>query len=371
MHSSSKPSRRAFLSAGLIGLTAKAERPIAGSFVNESYELGHRLRDRTPFPKPSCGKSKFHSVIVGGGMAGLERGVGASDKRGFHDFTLLEMAEQAGGNARWGENEITAYPWAAHYVPIPNRNSALVRELFEELGLLHDGQLDERQLCFSPQERLFLHGRWQEDLEPAIGATEEDRRQYRAFEERMREFRASGEFTIPIDLGAKASLVHSGALDRLSMADWLRQNRFTSPYLNWYANYACRDDYGALASSVSAWAGVHYFASRENEDKGPFTWPEGNGWIAGRLLSKLGRYVKTGSVVYKIARDGRRLRVLTTDTEYIAVSGDLCRAHIHRALTFWKTAPPAAGFSEYRTVAHGEPDARPAAAGARARDGMG
>ena len=80
------------------------------------------------------------------------------------------MAAQAGGNARWGENEISAYPWAAHYVPIPNRKSALVRELFEELGLLHEGKLDERHLCFSPQERLFLHGRWQEDLEPAIGA---------------------------------------------------------------------------------------------------------------------------------------------------------------------------------------------------------
>ena len=329
-------SRRRFLSAGLVGLTAKAERSIAGSFVNESHQLGHRLRDRAPFPKPAR-QVKIPLVIVGGGMAGLSA-AWRLDKRGFHDFTLLEMADQAGGNARWGENEISAYPWAAHYVPIPNRNSALVRELFEELGLLHDGQLDERQLCFSPQERLFLHGRWQEDLEPAIGATAEDRRQYRAFEERMREFRASGEYTIPIDLGLKPS-----PLDRVSMADWLRQNRFTSPYLNWYVNYACRDDYGALASNVSAWAGVHYFASRENEDKGPFTWPEGNGWITKRLLSKLGRYVKTDSAVYRIARDGRRLRVLTADTEYTA------EAVIFAAPTFiapyvLEDAPAAAGF---------------------------
>ncbi len=330
-------SRRAFLSAGLIGLTAKAERQISGSFVNESHELGHRLRDRAPFPKPAR-QVKIPLVIVGGGMAGLSV-AWRLDKRGFHDFALLEMAEQAGGNARWGENEISAYPWAAHYVPIPNRNSALVRELFEELGLLHDGQLDERQLCFSPQERLFLHGRWQEDLEPAIGATAEDHRQYREFEQRIEEFRASGAFTIPIDLGAKPS-----PLDHISMADWLRQNRFTSSYLNWYANYACRDDYGALASSVSAWASsIHYFASRENEDKGPFTWPEGNGWIARRLLEKLGKYVKTGAAVYRIARDGRRLRILTADTEYIA------EALIFAAPTFLapyilEGAPAAAGF---------------------------
>ncbi len=96
-------------------------------------------------------------------MAGLSA-AWRLDKSGFHEFALLEMAPQAGGNARWGENEVSAYPWAAHYVPIPNKKSALVRELFEELGLLQDGKLAERHLCFSPQERLFLHGSWQENL---------------------------------------------------------------------------------------------------------------------------------------------------------------------------------------------------------------
>src|SRR5437016_9573688 len=196
-------SRRKFLSAGLIGLTAKAERRITGSFVNESHELGHRLRDGQAISLPHR-TIKTPLVIVGGGIAGLSA-AWRLDKSGFRDFILLEMAPQAGGNARWGENEISAYPWAAHYVPIPNRKSALVRELFEELGLLHGGKLEDRHLCFSPQERLFLHGRWQEELEPAIGVTASDRAQYRAFEQRIQEFRDTGEFTIPIDLGAKPS----------------------------------------------------------------------------------------------------------------------------------------------------------------------
>ena len=123
----------------------------------------------------------------------------------------------------------------------------------------------------------------------------------------------------------------------------MRQNRFDSPYLNWYVNYACRDDYGAPASAVAAWAGIHYFASRENEDKGPFTWPEGNGWIVKRLLAKLGRYVKTNAAVYRIVRDGRRLRVQTEETEYIA------EALIFAAPTFLAAhllddAPAAQGF---------------------------
>jgi len=33
-----------------------------------------------------------------------------------------------------------------------------VRELFEELGVLKNGQWEERYLCFTPQERLFLYG---------------------------------------------------------------------------------------------------------------------------------------------------------------------------------------------------------------------
>ncbi len=91
-------------------------------------------------------------------------------KRGFRDFVLLEMEPSAGGNSRWGENEITAYPWAAHYVPVPDARATLVRELFEELGVLKDGQWDERRLCFSPQERLYIHGRWQEGIEPEAEA---------------------------------------------------------------------------------------------------------------------------------------------------------------------------------------------------------
>ena len=127
------------------------------------------------------------------------------------------------------------------------------------------------------------------------------------------------------------------------MADWMRQNRFDSPYLDWYVNYACRDDYGALASSVSAWAGIHYFASRENEDKGPFTWPEGNGWIAKRLLAKLGRYVHTGAAVYRILRDGRRFRVLTEDTEYVA-DAVIFAAPTFLASYLMEGAPTADGF---------------------------
>src|SRR5262249_1741783 len=148
-------------------------------------------------------------------------------------------------------NQVTAYPWAAHYVPVPDAHATLVRELFEDLGVLRDGKWDERRLCFSPQERLFIHGRWQEGIEPEAEASPADRSEYRRFQQRMAEFRVSGQFTIPMERGMRSLKVERGArpsmLDRISIEQWLKDNGFTSPYLHWYVDYACRDDYGSLA----------------------------------------------------------------------------------------------------------------------------
>jgi hypothetical protein len=121
--------------------------------------------------------------------------------------------------------------------------------------------------------------------------------------------RASGQFTIPMERGSKPS-----PLDKMSMQQWMESNRFTSPYLNWYINYACRDDYGALASETSAWAGIHYFASREPEEKGPLVWPEGNGWIVRQLTERLKPFLHTSSPVYRISKS----HVYTEAVEYVA-----------------------------------------------------
>ena len=305
--------RRSFVSAALVGLSAKAQRRIEGGFADQSHLAGHRLRDRERFDGPRQ-SVRVPLVIVGGGMAGL-CAAWRLDRRGFREFVILEMEAQAGGNSRWGENEVSAYPWAAHYVPVPNSGMALARELLEEFGVLRDGEWDERHLCHSPQERLYLHGRWQEGLEPEVAASQSDRDQYQRFNRLMEEMRHSGEFRIPVETAKPKRR----DLDRLSMESWLRQNRFDSPYLHWLVDYSCRDDYGARASDCSAWAGIHYFASRSGKDeKGPITWPEGNGWIARRLISKLGKYLRTNVLVNRIENRGAKFAVRAGAIEYIS-----------------------------------------------------
>jgi len=303
--------RQFFRAAALAGLTRKSGVRLTGTFVHDSHALGHRLRDRqlTSSRQPAA---RVPLVVVGGGIAGLSAAWRLT-RRGFHDFVLLEMEPDAGGNARSGQNEISAYPWAAHYVPVPGPSAPLVRELFDELGVFKDGRWEERHLCHAPQERLFLHGRWQPGFEPQVGPTARDRDHVARFEARMAGFAATGAFTVPMGDSVAAT-----PLDTVSMAQWLSEEGLDSPWLRWLVDYGCRDDYGARAGDTSAWAGIHYFASRAPQESGPLTWPEGNGWITKRLLEIVGDKVKTGQIVTRIAREGRLWSVSTPEARWIA-----------------------------------------------------
>ena len=300
------------LAPALVGLTRKSPRAIAGGFVDDGGALGHRLRDGTAVTSGRA-EQRVPIVIVGGGVAGLSA-AWELRRRGMSDFILLELESVVGGNARSGENDVSAYPWAAHYVPVPGNGSVLVRELFAELGLLHDGVWDERHLCFSPQERVFSHGEWHDGIEPEFALDATGRAAFKQFDEEIARHRASGEFTIPMAAGVR----RDSPLDRLSMAEWLKQQRIDTPALRWYVDYACRDDYGALAAQTSAWAGIHYFASRAHDEQGPLTWPEGNGWIVKRLAAQLAQHIHTGEPAVRIERAGTRWRVKTSVANYLS-----------------------------------------------------
>jgi glycine/D-amino acid oxidase-like deaminating enzyme len=309
--------RRRFLANGVAatGLTVlgcrRRQRPIAGSFVNDSFALGHRLRDHRPASTPRD-RVAVPVVIIGGGMAGLSAAWRLRN-RGFHEFVLLEMEREAGGTSRSGRNEISEFPWAAHYVPVPNRNAHIERELFREIGLIEpDGAWNERHLCRAPEERIFIDGAWQEGLHPD-GLARYAPDEFSRFHDLIARYRDSEVFTIPIALGSRLA-----ELDLISMAEWVEQQGFTSRHLRWYVNYACRDDYGAPMDQVSAWTGIHYFACRDDDQDRVFTWPEGNGWIVKQLIARVGEHVRTGQPVFRIVRTGTRFEVATETTTYRA-----------------------------------------------------
>ncbi len=290
--------RRQFLASLALPLTACDAGPTSrGGFVGMDPQAGHRLRDAVPSGASAPVHQRTRVLIVGGGVAGLAA-ARALRLRGMHDFVVLEGADTLGGNARSTRLGGLACPMGAHYLPVPGHDLPLLQDLLEELGLRRRvaGRwvLDERHLCHSPQERLFFQGHWQEGLLPMQDVGAATLAQYRAFAARVQQLRASAPWRLPaLQRPPSPTLLE---LDQLSMAHWLGRQRLDDPHLRWYLNYCCRDEYGSGLDEVSAWAAIHYFASRHgfrvpgddgDDSDGVLTWPEGNAWLTQRLAAPL------------------------------------------------------------------------------------
>ena len=300
--------RRQFLATAAVGALAGcdgAPRPLDGGFNGIAMERGHQLRDLLKagtLPAPAVVR-RAQVLIAGGGVAGLAA-ARALRLAGLDDFALLELEDAPGGNSRGGAVSGIPCPLGAHYLPVPGDDAREVQDLLEELGLRRRvagrWQYDERHLCHSPQERLFFKGEWQEGLLPMHGVPGSTLAQYRRFARAVAAQAQAARFAMPAlklwNQKQPLATVHQ-ALDAMIFSDWLAREGLDDPHLRWYLDYCCRDDYGAGVGRVSAWAGIHYFASRhgfhapgeavDEARESVLTWPEGNGWITSRLAGPL------------------------------------------------------------------------------------
>ena len=292
----------------------------SGGWVGAQHERGHRLRDPHSDaksgnrPAPAV-RRRAAVIVVGAGIAGLAA-ARALTQAGLDDVRVFELEDSAGGNSRGHMMGGMACPLGAHYLPLPGERAVEVIALLEELGLRSNraghAVYDERHLCHSPQERLFIGGQWHEGLLPPIEALAPAQRadtlaQYRQFGAAVAQAAQGGAFGMPTARSAWSPELTR--LDGVTLAQWLDHQGLRAPALRWYLDYCCRDDYGAGAAQVSAWAGLHYFASRhgfhapgdevENRE-GVLTWPEGNAWISRRLAEPLRERLHTGMVVMRV-----------------------------------------------------------------------
>ncbi|MBS0428530.1 MAG: FAD-dependent oxidoreductase [Proteobacteria bacterium] len=308
--------RRDFIgaSAGALALAGCESSPtIDGGFTGIDVARGHAWRDGAGRGAAPAETRRTRVVIAGGGVAGLAA-ARALRLAGIEDFVLLELEDGAGGNARGGRVHGIACPLGAHYLPVPGDHAHEVQDLLEELGLRRRvagrWEYDERHLCHSPQERLFFRGEWQDGLLPLHGVGADTLAQYQRFARRVDALQREAHFTIPAFRAPLTPTVL--ALDAEPFATWLDREGLSDPQLRWYLDYCCRDDYGAGTAHVSAWAGIHYFASRhgfhppgddsgDGEREAVLTWPEGNGWLTQRLAAPLGDRLRAGHVVLRVA----------------------------------------------------------------------
>ncbi|WP_211234097.1 FAD-dependent oxidoreductase [Chitinilyticum litopenaei] len=282
---------------------------------------GHWLRGNTPIPAPS-GERKVGVAILGSGVAGLFAAWQLA-RQGRQDILLVEGPERY-GNCAAGSMGGEPYPRGAHYLPLPSLESTHVRELLFEMGVIEADpfgerpRYDERVLVHAPEERLWVDGRWQEGTLPRIGMGADELAQQQRFLDFVAGLRErkgrDGRRLFVIPLALSSSDPEWRALDKLTFAAWLKQQGYTAPGLLWYLDYVCRDDYGAGSAEVSAWAGLHYFASRgghaANAENGAvLTWPDGLNPLARHMLSRLQPQQRLPGMAVRVTDRGRHVEV--------------------------------------------------------------
>ncbi len=286
---------------------------IGGQLSGPNATAGHRLRDQTPLP-PVSATRKIKTLIIGSGISGLSAARWLK-KQGHEDYMLFELEDHTGGNAYFGTNATSSYPLGAHYIPIVNNeDKKLVDFLQEHQVITHFDEhnlpfYNEYYLCFDPEERLLINGHWQEGIVPDFGVASEDRKQITRFFDKVSHLKDSrgtdGKYAFDIPLDQSSNDAQYRQLDSITFEQYLLGEGFTSAYLLWYLNYCCKDDYGAPAAKVSAWAGLHYFCSRRGkaanaEPNAVLTWPEGNGFLMKCLRSGLEKHIELGKMASEV-----------------------------------------------------------------------
>ncbi|UKJ06489.1 NAD(P)/FAD-dependent oxidoreductase [Solitalea lacus] len=336
----SRLNRKAFLLRAGIGLTAaiaggylfKRKRSaktahINGSIIGANAKIGHLLRDKLSIPQPST-TEEVDYLIVGGGISGLSA-ARMLKKQGVSNFKLIEMDKHTGGNSSKGENKVSAYPWGAHYLPIPDLSDTVIIDFLQEIGSItgFDAEglpiYNEYHLCFEPEERLYYKGQWQEGLIPNSGLSAIEKEEISRFIRLMDTYRNckgnDGKYAFSFPVKNSSSDKQFTDLDKISFSAFLEQQKFSSPQLLWYLNYACKDDFGSTIQETSAWAGICYFAGRKgkasNAKNGDLlTWPEGNAWLADQLRNQVTEHIIVNQLAYKIQlkQDGVEIEIYDT-----------------------------------------------------------
>lgn len=277
-------------------VSCNPKRKISGKIIGASSSVGHLLRHKS-FGEPNE-ISNQDVVIVGGGVSGLSAARYLT-KKGFKNITVIDLEMQMGGNSASGVNSISKYPWGAHYIPLPNNNLTEYLSFLEDCNVITGynnagiPDYNEYFLCQDPEERLYINGSWQDGLVPRNGLNENEMAQFNTFFEYMHDFRTQkgsdgkDAFAIPIDRSSRDETFT--VLDKMTMHDWMEQKGLNNDYIKWYVNYCTRDDFGTTYDRISAWTGIHYFASRKGYGGNAayhdvLTWEEGNGFLVSHLL---------------------------------------------------------------------------------------
>ena len=149
---------------------------VKGGIIGADASTGHLLRDG--YKGENVEIYQKDTIIIGGGVSGLT--AARYLKQANLDVELLELEKHVGGNAAFGNNELSSFPWGAHYIPVPNNDLQEYLDFLEQCEIItgRDGNglpvYNELFLCYDPQERLYINGKWQDGLIPQFGVPDNE-----------------------------------------------------------------------------------------------------------------------------------------------------------------------------------------------------
>lgn len=303
---------------GQLRLTSACAGPVRKYTFRRSgipAETAHLVRSKQTDGDPPVVRRQ--RIIIGAGISGLSVAYHLHQAH-ENDFLVLEMEEQIGGNAQFGETKAGKFPQGAHYLPIQNLENKPLLDFLHRSGSVthfsHDGipYYNELELCHEPEDRLLIFGKWHSGIaESLVQLHPGEKPVWDRFFELMDAFRnykgkdGKDVFFIPQSMASEDhDLLY---LDQVSFREYLDKQKLRTDSLDWYLDYCCRDDYGQDTRHISAFAGIHYFAARKGAGKNTemhaqLTWPEGNGHLAAKLAEDIRPHIQTGMIVRSIGK---------------------------------------------------------------------
>ncbi|WP_430895029.1 MULTISPECIES: FAD-dependent oxidoreductase [unclassified Paraflavitalea] len=323
-------------SAGFLLESCSTKLPIKVSMVGANSKVGHLIREGVKANPTTF--TEVDTIIIGGGISGLV--AGRELHKNQKQFLLLELDKEVGGNAAFGSNKTSEYPWGAHYIPIPNNHLIEYLQFLEEEGIVQgydENQLPiykEEYICFDSQERLFINGKWQEGLVPKFGLLTEDESKVASFLKLMEVLKekkgSDGKWVFDIPIANSSKDEEWLKLDQITMIEWLKQQSFFNSHLENYINYCTRDDFGTSIYECSAWIGLHYFAARKGKGANVksddvITWPEGNGFLVKKLREKIKDQIRTNALVTEVQPVEAGIKISVLNPINNESTGFLCK----------------------------------------------
>ncbi len=311
--------RRDFIHISSLSLAALL---VEGCEVSENFDIefkndmsvGHLALESLKYPITH--KLQTEYLIVGGGIAGMS----AAFKLRDQDFRLFELSDILGGSSSGGVHGNTPLCHGAHYdLSYPSNYGKEALQLLEELGIIQYDQFsdswkfnDKKYLISKNKEsQTFAYGEFRHDVLP-------DGAEKVAFVELMKSY--SGKMPMPTRLIDE----DFRKLNNVSFLQWLQQKFSISEEFIEGLDYHMKDDYGAGANTVSALAGIHYFACRPYYTKPVelFSPPEGNYYFIKKIYDNLPKdRIATAHLVKSIREevDGFEVEVVNAAEKTIAL----------------------------------------------------